>query len=205
MEVLMVEMKTKWNAAFLTLMLVAGLILVGSQTTYAQDDAYDLGYSYGQRDKQSNRRSDPARYINQVDRSERRDFRQGYKDGYREARINNNNGDVWNNGNGGWNNGNGNGNGGWNNNQNGDQPPNWMIGTFRGFTPGNNTYTQITVDRNGNITIAAENGDGVSNGYYSGGRVYFEWGQYNFRRERNGFRALHTSNSADRVFYERID
>ena len=185
-------MRKRWNAAFLSLMLVAGLILVGSGTAYAQDDAYDVGYSYGQRDKQANRRSDPSRYINQVRRNDRRDFRQGYKDGFRDANVNNS-GNVRN------------GNGTWNNNRTGDQPPNWMIGTFRGFTPGNDTYTQITVDRNGSITIAAENGDGVSSGYFNQGRVYFEWGQYNFKRERNGFRAVNTANSSDRVYYERID
>jgi hypothetical protein len=79
-----------------------------------------------------------------------------------------------------------------------------MVGTFRGFTPGNNTYTQITVDSDGNISIAAENGTGFAHGYYDGRMVNFDWGQYHFRREGNGFRAINSANSDDRVYYQRI-
>ncbi|HLM01126.1 MAG TPA: hypothetical protein VK400_08705 [Pyrinomonadaceae bacterium] len=188
-------MKTKWNAALLAAMMVLGLILVGGETAYAQQtDAYNLGYRYGRQDKRENRSSDFRRYNNEFNRNTRRDFRQGYEDGYRDA-SNRNWGNIWRRseppndtyGQG-----------------NGQNPPNWMIGSFRGYTPSNDTYTVITVGADGYITIAAENGEGYARGYYNRGTVSFEWGQYTFRREGNGFRAVNRNNSNDRVYYQRI-
>ena len=80
-----------------------------------------------------------------------------------------------------------------------------MIGTFRGYTPGNATYTLITVNPDGFVSIVAENGSGSARGYYNNGRVYFEWGEYRFRRQGNGFRAENQSNPNDRVFYQRVN
>jgi hypothetical protein len=189
-------MKTKWNAALLAAVMVFGLILVGNQTAYAQQtDAYNLGYNYGRQDKRANRSSDFKRYNNEFNRGTRRDFKQGYEDGYRDAGTRDW-GNVWRrDGNRDWGN---------NNNNNSQNPPSWMVGSFRGYTPSNDTYTVITVSPNGRISIAAENGSGYAQGYYSRGVVSFEWGQYTFRREGNGFRAVNQSNSNDRVYYQRI-
>ena len=188
-------MKRNLNAAMLAVMLVLGLILVSSETAYSQQtSAYNLGYNYGRQDKQANRSSDFKRYNNQFNRNTRRDFRQGYEDGFRDA-GNRNWGNVWRREGGDSN---------WGQGRNGQNPPNWMVGSFRGYTPSNDTYTIITVSPNGAISIAAENGTAYSQGYYSGGRVNFEWGQYTFRREGNGFRAINRSNNYDRVYYERV-
>jgi hypothetical protein len=90
--------KTRWNAGFLSLLMIISLVLVAaSATTYAQgvyntrysygreEAAYKAGYSYGRQDRQAGRRSNVGRYSRQVDRNERREFRQGYQDGYRAA------------------------------------------------------------------------------------------------------------------------
>ena len=188
-------MKTKWNAAVLAAVMILGLLMVGGETAYAQQtDAYNLGYNYGRQDKRANRTSDFKRYNNEFNRGTRRDFKQGYEDGYRDA-GNRNWGNVWRR------NENRNDNYGQGN---GRTPPNWMVGSFRGYTPSNDTYTVITIGADGYITIAAENGDGYARGYYSGGRVNFDWGQYRFQREGNGFRAVNLGNSNDRVYYQRI-
>jgi hypothetical protein len=186
-------MKTKLNAIFLAFALVTGLILAGGETAFAQESAYNLGYRYGRQDRRENRNSDFKRYDNQYDRRTRKDFRQGYADGFRDG-ANNNWGNIYRPGSGGTNWGQG----------SGRRPPNWMIGTFRGYTPSNDTYTQITVGADGYISIAAENGSGYARGYYSNGRVMFEWGEYRFRREGNGFRAVNQSNNNDRVYYQRV-
>lgn len=187
-------MKTKWNAAVLALVMVLGLILVGGETAYAQQtDAYNLGYRHGREDKRENRTSDFRRHNDEFNRNTRRDFKQGYEDGYRDA-GNRNWGNVWRR----------DGDRNWGQNERGQNPPSWMIGTFRGYTPSNDTYTQITVGADGRITIAAENGTGYAQGYYNRGVVNFEWGTYTFRREGNGFRAVNRGNSSDRVYYQRV-
>lgn len=187
-------MKGKWNAAMLAAMMVLGLIMVGSHTAYAQQtDAYNLGYNYGRQDRRADRSSDFRRYNNEFNRSTRRDFKRGYEDGFRDA-GNRNWGNVWNR----------DGDRNWGQGRNGQNPPSWMVGSFRGYTPSNDTYTVITVQPNGAITIAAENGTGYAQGFYERGRISFEWGQYRFQREGNGFRAINMGNSNDRVYYQRI-
>ncbi len=165
----------------------------GNSNNYSnfKQSAYDIGYSYGRADAQVRRSKDYKRYKNLYNGSTKNDFKRGYNLGYSENYGNNNGG------NGGYGNP-GYGNGGYN-----SSVPNWMIGTFRGYTSGNNTYTQITVTQNGYVTIAAENGSGNANGTYSNGLVSFPWGTYKFKKEGNGFRAINTSNSSDRVLYRR--
>jgi hypothetical protein len=189
-------MKTKWNAAMLAAVLVLGLLLIGGETAYAQQtDAYNMGYTSGRQDKRANRNSDFKRYKSDYNRNTKNDFKRGYDDGYRDA-GNREWGNVWRRGdNRSENYGAG----------NGTNPPSWMVGSFRGYTPSNDTYTIITVGADGYINIAAENGTGYARGYYRGGRVSFEWGQYRFQREGNGFRAINLGNSNDRVYYQRVN
>lgn len=191
-------MKTRWNAAVMAITLALGVILIGSQTAIAQDyqDAYNMGYRYGRSDKRENRNSDFKRYKREYNGRTKNDFRRGYEDGYRDA-SNDNWGGVWNRdryNDREWGRGNASRN-----------VPRWMVGTFRGYTPSNDTYTQITVSADGYITIAAENGSGYSQGYYRDGTVFFQWGQYTFRREGNGFRAVNQGNSNDRVYYQKVN
>jgi hypothetical protein len=192
-------MRTKFNAALLSLMMTLGVIFIAGETIHAQD-VYRVGYSYGQQDRQAGRKKNFKRYSNQYDKYEKKTFKQGYDDGYRNADNDNRdrygNGDYGNYGNGGYRND--------NYGNYGSTVPNWMVGTFRGYTPGNNTYTQIVIYPDGNINIAAENGTGASRGYYQNERVYFQWGEYRFKREGNGFRAINLDNSNDRVYYQRV-
>jgi len=141
-----------------------------------QQNAYDLGYSYGTSDRQAGRSKNYKRYKNLYNGSTKSEFKRGYERGYAES---------------------------GNTGSNYGSVPNWLIGTFRGYTPGNSTYTQITVSGNGIVSIAAENGSGAATGNYNNGLVTFPWGTYRFKREGTGFRAINTSNSSDRVLYRR--
>lgn len=156
----------------------AGYVSVNASSS---NNAVSRGYSAGAQDARNNYGSDYSRHRSQYDWSTENDFRRGYNDGYRDNRNN------WSGGNYG----------------NGDRVPNYFVGTFRGYTPSNNTNTDITIYADGSIRISSFRGD-QANGYFQDGAAVFPWGRFRLRREGNGFTAVDPNNRADSVFYQRI-
>lgn len=148
----------------------------------AQRQYYNSGYQRGRQDSMDNRRSDYRRYRNEYNSSYEYYFRTGYDDGYGAyaGQLPDDN---------------------YGNNY---SVPKWLVGTFRGYTPSNRTYTDMTIYADGRIWIKAVNGSAASSGSYSNGFLNFPWGAYQVNRGRNGFNAMSTSNRSDNVFYERI-
>ncbi|MBP6003869.1 MAG: DUF3011 domain-containing protein [Pyrinomonadaceae bacterium] len=143
-------------------------------------NAYSNGFSRGSQDARSNLFSDYRRYRNQYNWNNENDFQRGYDAGYRD------NQNSWGYSGGGY-----------------SSVPNYFIGTFRGYTPANQTWTDITIYSDGSIRIQGQNGD-KSNGYYRDGAATFGWGTFRLKREGNGFTAVDPNNRAASVFYSRI-
>lgn len=152
-----------------------------SVNTSNNNNAVAKGYAAGAQDARNNYSSDYSRYRYQYNWSTETDFRRGYNDGYRDNRNN------WSSGNYGG----------------GDRVPNYFIGTFRGFTPSNNTFTDITIHADGSIRISNFKGD-QANGYFQDGAAIFPWGRFRLRKEGNGFTAVDPNNRSASILYQRI-
>lgn len=143
-------------------------------------NAYSNGYSRGSQDARSNLFSDYRRYRNQYSWNNENDFQRGYDAGYRDNR------NSWGSSGSDY-----------------SSVPNYFIGTFRGYTPGNQTWTDITIHSDGSIRIQGQNGD-KGNGYYRDGAATFGWGTFRLKRENNGFTAIDPNNRSSSVFYSRV-
>ncbi len=151
-----------------------------SESQSRNQNGYNEGYRFGAQDARNNYSNDYRRYRNSYNWSSENEFRRGYDAGYNDNR------NSWGSSGGGY-----------------SSVPSFYIGTFRGYTPGNQTWTDITIYSDGSIRIKGQNGDS-GNGYFRNGAAAFPWGTFRLKQSGNGFIAVDPNSRSQSVFYGRI-
>lgn len=64
--------------------------------------------------------------------------------------------------------------------------PSYLVGVFRGWNPGLETYSDLTIGPSGAISIRNSNGR-YENGRYDNGFLKLPWGKYEVERNGDGF------------------
>lgn len=104
--------------------------------------------------------------------------------------------------------------GGWNGYQGGnnwwqpdrpqyDAPPNFVVGTFRGYSNYFNANVQLTVTQDGTVWGNVDGGQRVA-GYFRGGQLHFGNARYDVQQDRNGFRAIQVGQPNNVMNYARV-
>jgi hypothetical protein len=152
----------------------------GSARNNNEEDAYRNGYNRGAQDARANYYSDYRRYRSDYSSRSESDFKRGYAAGFADNR------NSWGNSGGGY-----------------DTVPSFFVGTFRGWTEANVSWTDMIIHSDGSIRLRAQNGD-TGNGYFRNGAAVFPWGSFRLRRDGNGFTAVDPNNRNASVYYSRV-
>jgi hypothetical protein len=80
-----------------------------------------------------------------------------------------------------------------------DNPPNWSVGTFRGFSDYHDGEMEVKIDRNGRVerTITVRGNRNTRTGYYRGGRIVVGNDTYRLSSATDGIRLTNTESSRD--------
>ena len=140
--------------------------------------AYTGAYKLGQRDRVEGRTKDYTRYRSDFDSRYDTYVRRGYEQGYDANST-------------------------ANDSRPNDEVPNWMIGTFRGYSPRYQADADLTIYSGGALRGRLSNGQTVS-GYYQNGRLVVGENRFYVVQEQNGFRTTQVGDEGNQVSYRRV-
>jgi hypothetical protein len=83
-----------------------------------------------------------------------------------------------------------------------DRVPQWMVGTFRGYT--DSGESELSIARDGSAIARSLTTSRSFYGRYENGRLTFEFGSYDVQRDGNGIRTVNLNNRRDQTSYRRI-